>query len=72
MKWLLDAIMKFLTWDDPKISPIPVRASLALLVIAIAVIFTCPLSLRHSLAACGIVLGVFAAGIPHWTSIASD
>jgi len=72
MKWLLDVIIKFLTWDDPKICPIPVRASSALLMIAIGVIIECHLSLGHSLAAFSIVLGVLATGIRHWASIASD
>jgi hypothetical protein len=76
MKWLLGVIMKFLTWDDPNISPIPVRASSALLMIAVGAIIECHLSLHlslgHSLAAFSIVLGVFAAGIQHWVSIASD
>lgn len=45
MKWLLDVIMKFLAWDDPKLCPIPVRASLALLIIATGAITECHLSL---------------------------
>jgi hypothetical protein len=72
MKWLLDVTMKFLTWDNPKISPIPVRAWAALLIIAIGAITALHLSLGHSLAAYSIVLGVWAAGIPRWVSIASD
>jgi hypothetical protein len=76
MRWLLDVIMKFLAWDDPKLCPIPVRASLALLIIAIGAITECHLclglSLGHSLAAFSIVLGVLAAGIQHWVSFASD
>jgi hypothetical protein len=72
MKWLFNVVIKFLTWDDPKITPIPVRASFALLMMAIGVIIACSHALRPSLAACGIVLGVLATGILHWTRIASD
>jgi hypothetical protein len=73
---LLNVIINFVTWDDPKISPVPVRASLALLAIAISAIAECHLcfglSFVRCLGALGIVLGVFTAGIRHWQSVASD
>jgi hypothetical protein len=72
MRWLLNVIMKWLRRDDPKITPIPVRASSALLIMAFGVIMECNLTLRHSLAACSILLVVFAAGIRYWETVATD
>jgi hypothetical protein len=76
MKWLLDVVIKFLTRDDPKLLPIPVRAGLALLIMAsIAVIEVAArrhLSLLDCLVALSGVWGVFAIGIRTWASIASN
>jgi hypothetical protein len=73
---MMNLIMKLLTWDDPKIAPIPVRASLVVLTMAIGAIIECHLSfglsIVRSLAALSVVLGVFATGIRHWKDIASD
>jgi len=76
MKWLLNVIVKFLTYDDPKITPIPVRAAACFLIIATTVIIECQIWLHtpllRSLAAWGAVLVIFAHSIRHWTGIASD
>jgi hypothetical protein len=76
MKWLLTVVIKFLTRDDPKLTPIPVRAGSALLIMAtiavIDVVVVRHLSLLDCLAALSIVWGVFAVGIRTWASIASN
>jgi hypothetical protein len=71
MERLLNVIMKWLRRDDPKITPIPVRASSALLIMAFGVIIACHLTLRHSLGACSILLLVFVAGIRYWETVAT-
>jgi hypothetical protein len=72
MKWLLSVIKKFLTWDDPKIAPIPVRASVCLLILATSVIILFHPPLHRALAAFAMVLGCFATGIRRWAGNASD
>jgi hypothetical protein len=68
---LLNVIMKWLRRDDPKITPIPVRAWLALLIMAFGIIMGGHLTVRHSLGACSILLLVFVAGIRYWETVAT-
>ena len=76
MKRLWNVVIKFLAWNDPKLTPIPVRAGLALVMMAsIAVIYVVVvrhLSLLDCLAALSIVWGAFAVGVRTWASIASN
>jgi hypothetical protein len=75
MKWLLNVIVKF-TYDDPKLTPIAVRASACFFIIATIAVFDCYFWFHtpflRSLAALGAVLVIFAHSIRHWTGIASD
>jgi hypothetical protein len=76
MKWLLNVVKKFLAWNNPELTPIPVRTGLALVIIASSVVTVIAvlrhLSILNSLTALSIVWGVFAVGIPIWASIASN
>jgi len=72
LKWLLNIILKWLRWDDPKLSPIAVRVWLALLMLAFSGIIACNLTLRQQLNVYSIVLAFFAAGIRHWRRIVTD
>ncbi len=76
MKWLLNVVIRFLTRDDPKLTPLPARAGLALATMAsfavIEVVVVRHLALLDCLAALSVVWGVFAVGILTWTSIASN
>lgn len=66
-------ILKWLRKDDPKLTPIPVRAWSALLLMAFAVMIACHPTLHPALAASSSLLLVFAAGIRYWvTSVATD
>jgi hypothetical protein len=76
MKWLANAVKKFLNYDDPKLTPFSVRAATALLLEATIVVsytaFLRHLSLLHWLVALSIVWGVFAALMRYWERFASD
>jgi hypothetical protein len=76
MKRLLSVLIRFLTKDDPTLTPLPVRAGSAILIV-VSLAVVCIVSLRHqSLLDClvdlGIVWGVFAVGIRTWAGIASN
>jgi hypothetical protein len=57
---------------DPNFLPVEARGYAAFHITAISLIFMFKIGIVQTLAACGIVLGVFGAGVLYWETVATD